>query len=379
MERIENNRQVNGEVVTDERIRQVVGGALEAIVCDSSVNALVLSAERVDTQNGLRVGIAFNEEIKALGGASQLVTFQPRTWDEPRDESITELLQQQVINLVIVPDMDTLGHDGFAREKPYVLGDQKYTEALYYRKAKKDIRAFWFMVNDLSRFLDSVDIDYEELGNLSRRLDQEFQKVRSIEFHSGNGAVLEFDTKEGNLPNANYNFEQNKLGEGGNLPFGEVLISPNNKTGDGAIVFDGSFYGDDTVSIKDPLTLRFEGGKVIKIEGGSEAEQLSEYLKGQARRTEEAMGANAEITADYLDNIYRIGEFAIGVNPKAVFCGDLLIDEKVYGSAHIAIGRSYHGDPAFSHVDLVVRKPKIVFRYFDESEKVVVENGEVLL
>jgi aminopeptidase len=37
-----------------------------------------------------------------------------------------------------------------------------------------------------------------------------------------------------------------------------------------------------------------------------------------------------------------LGEFAFGVNPQVDrFCNDILIDEKIGGTIHIALGRAY--------------------------------------
>ena len=54
----------------------------------------------------------------------------------------------------------------------------------------------------------------------------------------------------------------------------------------------------------------------------------------------------------------RIGEFGIGTNPGATYTGgSIIIDEKIFGTVHIAIGNNrgaYHGkNKASSHLDLI--------------------------
>lgn len=367
------------EIVTDERLGKVVGKVLDAITVSESDNALILAADGMILPNGLRVARVFAEGIQKRGGKAQVVTFTPRQWEEPRDPYLTELLLRPEFNFVIVPDIDHIGHDGRGRETPYLIGEKKFTEAIYYRRAKNETRAFWFMVDDLQRFIESVDVDFNALGKVSKQLEEEFQKASSIKFCSGGTEVLEFATRQDITPMADFDFEQDKLGAGGNIPMGEVLITPNNKTGEGTLVVDESFYLDDTVVCQEPVTLRFADGHVTTIEGGEEARLLHEFLLGNVAKTKEAMQTNSDITPEYLSNIYRIGEFAIGVDPGATFGGHLLFGEKVYASAHIALGRSYHGDPAFNHIDLVVKQPKIVFIYPDGSEKVIVDQGQIFL
>jgi len=37
-----------------------------------------------------------------------------------------------------------------------------------------------------------------------------------------------------------------------------------------------------------------------------------------------------------------IGEFAVGTNPELkIFCKDILLDEKIDGTIHVALGRAY--------------------------------------
>ena len=59
--------------------------------------------------------------------------------------------------------------------------------------------------------------------------------------------------------------------------------------------------------------------------------------------------ASADTNQEFLRNVLatdngarRLGEFAFGVNPKVNrFCKDILLDEKIGGTVHIALGRAY--------------------------------------
>jgi aminopeptidase len=59
--------------------------------------------------------------------------------------------------------------------------------------------------------------------------------------------------------------------------------------------------------------------------------------------------ASSSSNQDFLQSVLKtdpgaslIGEFAIGTNPEVKhFCKDILIDEKIDGSIHIALGRAY--------------------------------------
>ena len=72
-----------------------------------------------------------------------------------------------------------------------------------------------------------------------------------------------------------------------------------------------------------------------------------------------------------------MGELGIGTNPIARLIGNILEDEKVFGTVHIAFGSNatFGGlTQAGIHIDGIILKPSL---YLDE--KLVVENGKILL
>jgi leucyl aminopeptidase (aminopeptidase T) len=93
------------------------------------------------------------------------------------------------------------------------------------------------------------------------------------------------------------------------------------------------------------VTLRFEGGRVISIEGGRSAQMLRELVADAGR------GADV------------IAELGLGFNPTVTPRGHVMLDEKAAGTAHVAIGRntgSYGGDnEADIHVDCVFSAPQV--------------------
>jgi leucyl aminopeptidase (aminopeptidase T) len=64
-----------------------------------------------------------------------------------------------------------------------------------------------------------------------------------------------------------------------------------------------------------------------------------------------------------------IGEFAIGINPKARLADEFLELEKIFGTIHIAFGNNvdFPGgqNPSKNHLDLLVSKPTV--RIFDKK------------
>lgn len=106
-----------------------------------------------------------------------------------------------------------------------------------------------------------------------------------------------------------------------NLPDGEILTAPVNSSLNGRIHFEapGVFGG---VRIDD-IRLEWQDGALIHASASSNEDYLRRILDTDA-------GAS------------KLGEFAFGLNPHINrFCGDMLYDEKIGGTVHLALGRAY--------------------------------------
>jgi leucyl aminopeptidase (aminopeptidase T) len=110
----------------------------------------------------------------------------------------------------------------------------------------------------------------------------------------------------------------------------------------------------------------FEKGRVVRIEGGAEAEQLRRII------------AEAEAKPDG-EGVRTIAELGIGTNPSARITGNVMTDEKVMGTIHIAIGHNavapYGGqNRAPIHLDGVMGNPTVVV----DGERLI-HNGKYLI
>lgn len=128
-------------------------------------------------------------------------------------------------------------------------------------------------------------------------------------------------------------------GESGNLPSGEAYIAPVEGTASGEMIVDGSIAGIGKVS--EPVLVTIEKGRIIGASGQEGSRLLA--LLGE-------------------ENGRILGEFGIGTNDRARVTGNVLEDEKVYGTIHIAFGsnRTFGGMiEAGVHIDLVVHHPDV--------------------
>ncbi len=106
-----------------------------------------------------------------------------------------------------------------------------------------------------------------------------------------------------------------------NMPDGEIYTAPLTETLDGSIRFE--FPGVLGGQLVHDICLRWERGKLVEATASRNQDFLHHVIQTDA-------GASL------------IGEFAFGLNPHVDrFCKDILIDEKIGGTIHLALGRAY--------------------------------------
>jgi aminopeptidase len=106
-----------------------------------------------------------------------------------------------------------------------------------------------------------------------------------------------------------------------NMPDGEIYTAPVNETLHGHINFEfpGVFGG----RLMDNIFLRWDQGRLVEASSATNEAFLHQIV-------------NSDPGASLL------GEFAFGLNPYVNrFCKDILIDEKIIGTVHLALGRAY--------------------------------------
>lgn len=138
-----------------------------------------------------------------------------------------------------------------------------------------------------------------------------------------------------------------------NLPAGEIFIAPLEGKANGTIVVDASIGGLGKVD-KD-VVINVKDGFIVDVEGGKIANKFKKLLKNKLYK--------------------NVAELGIGTNPKAKITGNVLEDEKVAGTCHIAFGNNKHFggkvDVPF-HVDVVVKSPTI-----HADDVFLMDNGKI--
>lgn len=150
--------------------------------------------------------------------------------------------------------------------------------------------------------------------------------------------------------------ELSARGAFGNLPCGEGFIAPVEGSCEGPLVVDGSIAA---VGIPDePVTLTVAAGRLADATGEAGARLM-------------------ELLTEHGPEATTVAELGIGSNEKAELTGNVLEDEKILGTVHVAFGASAAIGGTVQvpvHLDCVVMKPGVVL-----DGAPVVRAGELLV
>jgi leucyl aminopeptidase (aminopeptidase T) len=183
--------------------------------------------------------------------------------------------------------------------------------------------------------------DYRQIAKVSETFAKALTKGSEARLTTPAGTNLDMSLagREGH-PDTGIN---HMPGTFSNLPAGEAYIAPMEGLAEGILVIDGAMSGVGVVT--QPIRMIVEKGFVTKIEGGAEAAELNELLGRYGRLA------------------YNIAELGIGTNDKATLTGNVLEDEKVKGTVHVALGNNTGFGGAVQvpvHLDGILIKPTLV-------------------
>jgi leucyl aminopeptidase (aminopeptidase T) len=179
--------------------------------------------------------------------------------------------------------------------------------------------------------------DYEKINNIAITLNKKLEIAKKIRVVTDSGTDITFD-----LEGCKWYMDTGMCREPGrssNLPAGELYIAP--RDANGVFVVDGSM---SSFGILDsPLEFTVKKRYVTNVKG-KYAQMLNSIL--------DKVGTKAR----------NIAEFGIGINPEARLIGNVLEDEKVGGTIHIALGdnSTFGGDViAGIHLDGIIKEPHL--------------------
>lgn len=203
-------------------------------------------------------------------------------------------------------------------------------------------------LNEYENFVfgSTIGVDWNKTGKLMKKILAKFRENSSVHL-IGEGVDLKMKV-HGKKANTDL--------DGDNFPMGEVFMAPVRESLNGKIKFDFPAVRDGK-EVTD-IELTFKNGKVTE----AKASKNEDFLKAMLNTDE---------------NSSYVGELGIGCNPKVTkFTKNLLFDEKIGGTIHLALGSAYEenggGNPSAIHWDIVksMKHAKIIV-----DGKVIQQNG----
>lgn len=199
----------------------------------------------------------------------------------------------------------------------------------------------------------SLQADYQEVKRMSEKVYSMLENTSSVRIFTDSGTDLSFE-----VDTEFYHTDTGMIheeGEFGNLPAGEADGGIINARGT-LVVDHMPFINEDEQGGE----LIIEDSKVVDWKGFEENSEMVEVLEN-------------------IKGSRNVAEFGFGTNPEAELIGNILQDEKVLGTVHVAIGdnSSYfpkgHERKVSSriHWDTVCLNPTV---YFDDNK--VLDRGE---
>ena len=201
-----------------------------------------------------------------------------------------------------------------------------------------------------------IVVDYKQMKRDAHVLSDILDKGKWVTIETKKGTDLSFSIKN-RIAHGRSGGVFTQKGKWGNLPEAESSIGPVERTANGKLVVDGSIAGIGKVDKN--VVLEFRRGNVVRISGGKVAKKFEKILH--------KVGPKAKI----------IAELGIGVNEKAKITGNVLEDEKIKGTCHIAVGNNilYGGKNSVQlHIDSVIKKPTI-----SVDGRVIIREGKFLI
>ncbi|MEM3402030.1 MAG: aminopeptidase [Candidatus Hadarchaeales archaeon] len=310
----------------------------------------------------------------SYSSARQRLSYQLRPDDSLKEMSpLAEAIAKNVdVSIFIGEEEDPNWAAGLAekvkltapiREKLHEILDKRKVRWAYFGWPVPEAGRFYGCRPSRFReiFFESIRQTFSgRVQSLCRAYERALKGRREVRIVADDGTDLTFSIQERPVlvDDGEISEDDLKRGDVGlNVPAGEVFVAPLETSANGKIIFDNvAIPGFGKVR---GLELRFKNGKVVEHRAAAGGENFARFLKANTGEKD------------------RIAEFGIGTNPGAEYTGgSIIIDEKIFGTIHIAIGNNrgaYHGkNKASSHLDMIkdMRDGKVLV-----DGKVVMERG----
>jgi leucyl aminopeptidase (aminopeptidase T) len=216
-------------------------------------------------------------------------------------------------------------------------------------RKKHKVRVISMVEVDERMFLKSMKAKQRKISRISDKLAKLLRRSSVVKITSPSGSDFAVKTERKCI--SVDNGDSTKKGAINNLPYGEVTMIPIEEV-NGKIAID---FARDHIKPSDRAYVLVKKGKIVN--NNKSAKGFVSYLK--------------RIDGD---KALRVVELGFGTNPdhkKLVF--NVIHDEKIFGSVHVAFGGFGDKRKCKLHEDVVIMNPTVCF-----DKKVVIKDGRIL-
>ncbi len=164
----------------------------------------------------------------------------------------------------------------------------------------------------------TMSADYAQVRRRSATLAAALSEGSSVRIRglAGTDLTMSIEGRSGQADDG----DLRAAGAFGNLPAGEGFIAPVEGSATGTLAFDGSIWPLGKLS--EPLVVEVEGGYAKRFLGNA-AEEFRAVIE------------------PYGKDAFAVAELGIGTNEAATLTGNVLEDEKILGTVHVAFGDNH--------------------------------------
>jgi len=160
-------------------------------------------------------------------------------------------------------------------------------------------------------------IDFAALQEFQETFSAMLTETKHVRITTPAGEDIEFKHKPGIPIRCRMGYAHKP---GSEMLAGQISSTPDFDSINGTVVFDGSLV-PPCGKLEEPIRLAIEAGTIVKVEGGVQAREFEAWMNGFNH-----------------PQMKRLAHLSYGVNPGAKLTGDIVEDERVWGSTEWGIG-----------------------------------------
>ncbi len=179
-------------------------------------------------------------------------------------------------------------------------------------------------------------IDFAALERFQETFSQMLSSARHVRITTPAGEEIEFDHAPGLPIRCRMGYAHEPSSE---MLAGQISSTPDFDSIRGTVVLDGSLV-PPCGKLEEPVCLTIDAGTIVNVEGGAQAREFETWMNNFNH-----------------PQMKRLAHLSYGFNPGAKLTGDIVEDERVWGSTEWGIGSvpativPPDGFPAPSHCD----------------------------